>query len=537
MALLKEISSNLPSPEGLVELLTVRNALILVCGWVVYQLLWVLWNVSPFHPLYRIPGPKLAAATYLPEYWYDFVRHGRYTVKIGKMHEIYGPLVRINPDEIHCSDFNFVDTIYAAGGRKRDKSAHQCRGSPFEFSIFVTKDHDHHRFRRAPLVKFFSKPQIVQYEPHIRGYAQRLCQKLLAEVGVGKPFTVQDAYSCFGSDVISDYCYGKSFGFLDRDGWLPNYRKPLYSLFNANFVCRFHPIFKHALLAMTWAMDYLPEGMGLMIRTLKVDIPERVRQSKENAEAVVEGKKLPEGVKGNIFNELLDSDLPPAEKTSERLVGEALAMMSGGTETGSWALTVLTFYMLSQPETFAKLTDELRSAVPDPLDLPSWSELERLPYLSAVVQESFRLAHGGSIRSARVPTDEDLVYRGEWKGEKVEHVIPRGWAMSMSGFLIHHDESLFPDSYKFVPERWLDEKGNRRHDLDRCLFSFSKGTRMCIGINLALCEMYTLTAAFALRVFPHMRLYETTEDDVRYDHDTAVPAVKSSSKGVRVTLV
>lgn len=41
-----------------------------------------------------------------------------------------GPLVRINPDEIHCSDFNFIDEIYAAGGRKRNKSDHQCRGSP-----------------------------------------------------------------------------------------------------------------------------------------------------------------------------------------------------------------------------------------------------------------------------------------------------------------------------------------------------------------------------------------------------------------------
>ncbi|KAI0899452.1 cytochrome P450 [Annulohypoxylon nitens] len=449
----------------------------------IYQLLRAAWNLSPFHPLYRFPGPKLAAVTYFPEYWHDLLRHGRYTVEIGKMHEIYGPLVRVTPDEIHCTDFNFVDEIYAAGGRKRNKSEHQCRGSPFALSGFMTKDHDHHRLRRAPLVKFFSKPQIIQYESHIRGYAQRLCEKLLAEVGAGKPFTVQEAYSCFTSDVISDYCYGRSFGFLDRDGWLPNYRKPLYSLLDATFVCRFYPIFKHAFLAMTWVMDYLPEGIGLMIRTLKVDIPERVRQSKENADVVVAGKKLPNGVKGNIFNELLESDLPPAEKTSERLVGDAITIMSGGTETGSWTLSVITFFLLSQPETFARLADELRSIVPDPLNLPSWTELERLPYLYAVVQEGLRLSYGVSGRSARVPTDEDLVYRGEWKGEKVEHVIPRGWAVSMSTFLIHHDESLFPDSDKFTPERWIDGEGNRRGDLDRCLMSFSKGTRMCLGMK------------------------------------------------------
>lgn len=158
-------------------------------------------------------------------------------------------------------------------------------------------------------------------------------------------------------------------------------------------------------------------------------------------------------------------------------------MMSGGTETGSWTMTVITFFLLSQPETFAKLTDELRSVVPDPLDLPSWPELERLPYLYAVVQEGLRLSYGASGRSARVPTDEDLAYRGEWKGEKVEHVIPRGWAVSMSAPMIHHDESLFPDSYRFAPERWLDGEGNKRRDLDRCLMSFSKGTRMCLGMK------------------------------------------------------
>lgn len=34
-----------------------------------------------------------------------------------------------------------------------------------------------------------------------------------------------------------------------------------------------------------------------------------------------------------------------------------------------------------------------------------------------------------------------------------------------------------------------------------------------------------------------MRLFETTEEDVKYDHDMFVPLVKSESKGVRVVIV
>ncbi|KAI1209415.1 cytochrome P450 [Annulohypoxylon truncatum] len=532
MTVVNDILSKIPSREEVVEILTIRNALILLGGWMVYQLLRAAWNISPFHPLSRFPGPKLAAATYLPEFWYDCVRFGRYTHEIKRMHEIYGPMVRINPDEIHCSDFNFVDSIYAAGGRKRDKPTHQTRGSPFAGSGFMTTPHDHHRLRRAPLVKYFSKPQISQYEPQIREYAQRLCEKLLSGVNKGEPFLIQEAYSCFTSDVISGYCFGQSFNFLERDGWAPNFRGPLYALLNITYICRFFPMFKHSLLAMPWLLNYLPAGMSLMIKTLRVDIPNNVKQTKANSDAGVIDEKYP-----TIFKELLHSDLPAAEKTPDRIVGEAVTVLSGGTETVSWTLSVITYFLLAQPRTLARLADELRAAVPDPLRIPPWSDLEKLPYLSAVVQEGLRLSYGVSSRTARAATEEDLVYSGEWKGGKVEHVVPRGYAVGMSTYLIHHDESLFPDSFKFAPERWLDGEGKRRRDLDRCLMAFNKGTRICLGMNLALCEMYTIVATFTLRVFPHMRLYETTEDDVRYDHDVIVSGVRSDSKGVRVVLV
>lgn len=55
-----------------------------------YHLLKALYNISPLHPLHKIPGPKLAAATYLPEFYHDVVLGGRYTRAIQAMHEKYG---------------------------------------------------------------------------------------------------------------------------------------------------------------------------------------------------------------------------------------------------------------------------------------------------------------------------------------------------------------------------------------------------------------------------------------------------------------
>jgi hypothetical protein len=41
-------------------------------------------------PLAKFPGPKLAAATLWYEFYYDVVKRGRYTWKIGEMHKKYG---------------------------------------------------------------------------------------------------------------------------------------------------------------------------------------------------------------------------------------------------------------------------------------------------------------------------------------------------------------------------------------------------------------------------------------------------------------
>lgn len=79
-------------PDSVSALLTAQNALFVIGAWIGYQLVLAAWNVSPLHPLSRIPGPKLAAATYLPEFYYDTIKFGRYTQQIKKMHEKYGML-------------------------------------------------------------------------------------------------------------------------------------------------------------------------------------------------------------------------------------------------------------------------------------------------------------------------------------------------------------------------------------------------------------------------------------------------------------
>jgi hypothetical protein len=53
--------------------------------------------------------------------------------------------------------------------------------------------------------------------------------------------------------------------------------------------------------------------------------------------------------------------------------------------------------------------------------------------------------------------------------------------------------------------------------------------------SLALCELNLSLTALVLRVLPHMRLSDTTAEDLAYDHDMFIPMTKDD-RGVRVTI-
>lgn len=82
------VQAALPPPET--SILSARNVLVFAGLYLAYYVLKALYNISPLHPLSRIPGPTLSAATYWPEFYHDVVRYGCYTKEIAKMHEKYG---------------------------------------------------------------------------------------------------------------------------------------------------------------------------------------------------------------------------------------------------------------------------------------------------------------------------------------------------------------------------------------------------------------------------------------------------------------
>jgi len=114
-------------------------------------------------------------------------------------------------------------------------------------------------------------------------------------------------------------------------------------------------------------------------------------------------------------------------------------------------MAIIMYHVLSQPEVQAKLSGELKSMN---LDSVSWLELEKLPYLSAVIAEGLRLSYGIPSRLARIAPQEDLMYRSNINGSQTEFVISRGTAIgSKSHLSAGSTESAASDACVKCPPR------------------------------------------------------------------------------------
>lgn len=87
-----------------------------------------------------------------------------------------------------------------------------------------------------------------------------------------------------------------------------------------------------------------------------------------------------------IFDDILDSNLPDQEKSTERLWREARIFLAAGTETTAWMLAVITYYLLENPRVMRKLREALEQVIRGSSVLPGMTTLEQIPYLVSVAE-------------------------------------------------------------------------------------------------------------------------------------------------------
>ncbi|KAI9774497.1 MAG: hypothetical protein M1839_001685 [Geoglossum umbratile] len=328
-------------------------------------------------PIAKFPGPKLAALTYWYEIYYDVIKGGMYIWEIEKMHKKYGPIIRINPHELHVNDPSFLETLFSRTS-PRDKFLRHTRTMGIQDSTFGTTSHALHRLRRGAINPFFSKRMVTVLEPVIQSKVEMLCSRIAEFKGKPVPVPIKLAYASLTTDVITEYALRRSYGHLEDKDFAPLWCKTIRSASRVMHLGKHFPWLYHVLKRMPdWFVEFASPGFSMLLRFHK-ETREQIQQIMDNPNDVSYSSKS----QPTIFHELLCSDLPAKEKSFDRLCTEGITIVSAGAETTAATLGVITFFLLDNPEILKKLKKELEVAMPD-LEKPAkWRELEQLPYLT-----------------------------------------------------------------------------------------------------------------------------------------------------------
>jgi cytochrome P450 len=151
-------------------------------------------------------------------------------------------------------------------------------------------------------------------------------------------------------------------------------------------------------------------------------------------------------------------------------------MLVAGTDTSSTTIEWTIAELLRHPDKLKRVREELNSVV-GANQLVKEEDLDRLPYLNAIVKESFRL-HPATPLGLPRESHQPFQLQG--------YTLPKGTRLFINQWAVHRDPGVYDLPEEFKPERFL-EGGEISivGDSQYQLIPFGSGRRNCVGLPMA----------------------------------------------------
>ncbi|KXN81865.1 Trichodiene oxygenase [Leucoagaricus sp. SymC.cos] len=440
------------------------------------------------HPLAAFHGPRLAAMTDYYAAYYDIA--GSQVEHLEELHRVYGPIVRIRPNLLHFSDPAAFDQIYGSTMRLTKLLSFYDSFHDKE-SSFGFADPNLAQERRDLLSPLFSHQRAVKFEVTVQRLVDRLIDALATYArGKPRPANLYLGINSTTMDIATSYCFAYCLNALDY----VNFNHPaLIALLSTRGVYFFLQHFPFLAPLAYHLPNCFKSPELLAVGDFFKDIETQVDGFLANPSSLgrLENK--------SIFHYLINPGNGRKAPSRRSILDEASAMTATGSDAVANACSVGVFRVLSSPQIHARLLQELKDAWPEKRARVGLGTLERLPYLTAVIKESLRFSHGFVAPLPRVVHENILI---------AKRLVPAGSVVAIGHSFVHNNPVIFEDPLRFNPDRWLAEESKA---LDEYLVAFSKGPRMCLGMNLAWCELYLIFGNLFRKL--EMQLYGTTERD------------------------
>ncbi|KAJ6185613.1 cytochrome P450 [Penicillium mononematosum] len=433
----------------------------------------VFYNLF-FHPLRKFPGPLLWRASIIPSM--NALARGKLAHAVADLHEQYGHVVRIAPNEISFTEPDAWKDIcgHRIGANKGNEEIgkyqlfYRCLTKPT--NIINALKHEHAPLRRQ-LAHGFSDRIMRAQEPDMKKYIDLLIRRLHEKgtdpiTGQLIPLDMASWYNYTTFDIIGDLAFGESFDCLQDSSYHPWVKIIFESLREVAYIRALTLTGLGVIAEWALAMVGKARADNMELVTQKVLRRMETRSDRDDLVAGLLKKKDEMGL------------------TMDELTSNCFILIGAGSETTATSLSGTTYFLLTNPEALRKVTEEVRSRFhnEDEITLTSVADLH---YMLACINESLR-------RYPPVPSGMPrLVPQG---GATIAgHYLPENTITAIPQFAMNHSKQHFTDPWEYRPERYLGDPKYANDKLD-VVQPFSFGPRNCIGRNLAISEMRLILA-------------------------------------------
>ncbi|RUT06425.1 cytochrome P450 [Dulcicalothrix desertica PCC 7102] len=296
-------------------------------------------------------------------------------------------------------------------------------------------------------------------------YAKQIClitEQIASHWEVGQTFITRSAMQKVSLEVILQIVFGLSQGERYEQlqplltAWLDMTDSPLRS---SMLFLRF--------LQKDWGM-WTPWGQ----------MKQRQRQVHNLLQAEITEKRTKQDNYGSDVLSLMmaATDENGQAMSDEELKDELLTILFAGHETTATTLSWAFYQIHRHPDVLEKLQHELESLGNN----NNLMEINQLPYLTAVCQETLRMYPVLPILFPRITKSSMKIAGYEFDAETT---------FLISNYLVHYREDLYPDAKQFKPERFFGRQYSPVEYLP-----FGGGSRRCLGYALAQLEMKLVLA-------------------------------------------
>ncbi|KAK5134636.1 hypothetical protein LTR08_006292 [Meristemomyces frigidus] len=436
------------------------------------------------NPLNRFPGPWPArlSSLYMP----TKLGNSDLYYKLQALHQKYGRIVRIGANDLSIIDPDVMETSFGVHS-KVTKGDFYDMEAPFT-SLQTTRSKTEHDKRRKVWAPAFSDKALRDYEVKVEVFNDKIVRRF-AEFQ-GGPVNVTKWFNLYSFDVMGRLAFGKDYGMLDSGE-----KHHALELLSESMQAL-------ALMLPAWifrilvAIPGLAAGIHKFSKFCLDELTWRVENARELDEKGTD-------ITSSLLKVYEGIDRPQQDPL---LLADTKLIIVAGSDTTAATFTYLFYHLAQDPSQVKRLRDELR-----PLTQGEWSdkEIRQAQHLNGAINEALRMHPPVPSGVARLTPKEGMRVGNTYVPGNATFIVPQ--------YVMGRDESSYQNANAFVPERWYSKPEMIKHK--EAYAPFSTGPYGCIGKNLALIELRTLTARlileFDVKLAPgedgHRLLYETLD--------------------------